>query len=66
MEVYSGVRLWNWSWGRLADRDSLLAKNRTVGVHDGDSPIAGINSVAAVRAVACGRIGLQVETDIPP
>jgi len=48
------------------DGDSLLAKNCTVGVHDSDAPFAGIHAAAAVRAVACGRICLESETDVVP
>jgi hypothetical protein len=44
----------------------LLAKKGTVGVHDGDAPIARIHTTAAVRAVACRRICLNSERDVVP
>jgi hypothetical protein len=43
----------------------LLAKNRAVGVHNLDAPIARIDAATAVRPVT-GTTGLDSEADIVP
>src|SRR5262245_7638705 len=48
-----------WTTEELRDCDPLLAQNRPVGVHYGNAPVAGLDALAAVRAIACGRICLD-------
>jgi hypothetical protein len=50
----------------LPNFDCLFAKNLTVGAHDSDAPVAGLEAPLAVRAIACRRIRLHDEADILP